>query len=168
MSSFTPRLIVPELVSLDVDDEDKAKKNGTHQHPQTEQVEIKLDKYLHAIRGFVNGVEHSKIKSKFDRRLSKIKGLPKTINLSNLICMIKAQKAEVIEKPNDVFEITKKLVDEFEKYKPINSKSTSQSTISNSSTSKVSYFLHKSTRIVYRKDYILLCSQKCLLLKKCH
>ena len=112
MSSFTPKLHPIEVVTLE-----KPEETNAYQHPQFQIVEENITSYLQAIRKEVNDVEHMKIKGKLEKRLGWIKMAPKNVKLHNLVVRIEELKEKVRDTPNQLFEITKELLDEFGQYK---------------------------------------------------
>lgn len=115
MSSFTPKLEPTETITLD---EEREEKPNVSQHPQYEEISSKVKQFLHEILGYVNSVEHATIKKKLTKRLTWVEQLPTKIKLHGFIEKLASLVEKVIRKPNSVFEITKDLLDEFERYKP--------------------------------------------------
>ena len=112
MSSFTPKLHPIEVVTLE-----KPEELNAYQHPQFKIVDETITAYLLAIRNEVNDVEHTKIKGKLQKRLGWIKIAPKNIKMHNLVGRIQDLTEKVKDTPNQLFEITKELLDEFGQYK---------------------------------------------------
>ncbi len=73
--------------------------------------------FLSTIRGYVNEVEHAKIKKKFEKRLEWIKSASAKLNFDHLLEKFQRMEDRAIEKPNDVFEVIKILFDELDNYK---------------------------------------------------
>ena len=114
--------------------------------------------YLHEIRGYVNSVEHATIKKKMDKRLSWVAKLPSKFKLDSFIEKLASLVEKVIAKPNNVFEITKELLDEYERYKPgsteIATTSTGKSNGDSASTAKVEASNEDRYKYQKRKSHI--------------
>ena len=117
MSSFTPKLFPTEVVDLDVDDDKADCESKDEKHPELEEVKNCVQSFLRTIRGYVNDVEHSKIKKKMDKRIDLVEKALSKLKFESLIEKLKVLEDKVVKKPNNVFEITKEVLDEFEKYK---------------------------------------------------
>lgn len=112
MSSFTPKLTAPEEISIDIEE-----KPG-QRHAQFHLVETQLNSFLGDIKDTMNDVEFAKVKSKLNKRLSWIGDCGKSVKMDFLITFIVKSCEKVVEKPNDVFNTIKKLLDEFARYQP--------------------------------------------------
>jgi len=155
MSSFTPKLNPTETITLDAEED---KKSNDSQHQQYKEIESKIMQYLHEIRGYVNSVEHATIKKKMDKRLSWVAKLPSKFKLDSFIEKLASLVEKVIAKPNNVFEITKELLDEYERYKPgsteIATNSTGKSNGDSAPTAKVEASNEDRYKYQKRKSHI--------------
>jgi len=115
MSSFTPKLEPTETITLD---DDKEAKNNAPKHAQYGEIDSKVKQFLNEILGYVNNVEHATIKKKLTKRLTWIEQVPPKIKLHGFVEKLASLVEKVIRKPNSVWDITKELIDEFDRYKP--------------------------------------------------
>lgn len=99
-------------------------------HPQFEEIQSQSNAYLREIRCYVNNVEHDKIKAKILKRLKYVEEVPSSTDLDALLERLKFYTEKVTQRPNDVFEITKKVFDHFDNFKGASS-STSNGQSSN-------------------------------------
>ena len=104
MSSFTPKLTPIEVVDLDA-----GPSNAKPSHPEHENVLTGIKSFLSAIKGYVNDVEHAKIKNKLDKRLKWIESAAETMKMKRLLEKIEMLTDKVTETPLQVFEITKEV-----------------------------------------------------------
>merc|ERR1711860_73863 len=124
MSSFTPKLHPIDVVTLD-------KPEIASGHPDFNEVNGGVTLFMAAIKSEVNGVEHAKIKDKFEKRLSWVRNAPHTVKLTGLTCKIKALVEKVSTHPEIIFEVIKELLDEFGRYKNVQNGEQQKEEVSN-------------------------------------
>merc|ERR1711860_100398 len=124
MSSFTPKLHPIDVVTLD-------KPEIASGHPDFNEVNGGVTLFMAAIKSEVNGVEHAKIKDKFEKRLSWVRNAPHTVKLTGLTCKIKALVEKASTHPEIIFEVIKELLDEFGRYKNVQNGEQQKEEVSN-------------------------------------